>query len=110
MLPLILSFAALSLSRGEDLGDVDDLAGDAFGGGGGAPAGGVDVEGLVARLDDVACGGGLGLPEGGHGEGLGVYVFEAEGFELVDRPGDGVDVVVGAGETWADVVGGGWRS
>ncbi len=66
---------------------------------------GVDVEGLEARRGDVAGGEDLWLPEGGHGEGLGVDVGEAEGFELVDCPGDGVDVVVGAGEAGADVVG-----
>ncbi len=32
-------------------------------------------------------------------------VGEAEGFELLLRPSDGVDVVLGAGEARADVVG-----
>ena len=89
----------------DDFLEVGDFAGDAVGGGGGTPAGGVDVEGLVARSGDVADGGGFGLPESGHGEGLGVDVFEAERFERLDCPGDGVDVVVGAGEAGADVVG-----
>ena len=64
----------VELFEGKKLGNVDDFAGDASVGGGWAPAGGVDVERLVAWLDDVAGGGGFGLPEGGHGEGLGVDV------------------------------------
>src|ERR1700733_4621237 len=50
------------LIDGEEVGDVGDFAGDAFGGCGGAPACGIDVEGLVARLDDVAGGWGFGAP------------------------------------------------
>ncbi len=84
---------------------VDDLALDAAFGSGGAPAEGVDVERLEARLENLAGSGDFGLPECRHGEGLGVDVGEAEGFELIDCPGDGVDVVVGAGEAWSDVVG-----
>ena len=103
--PVDLVFRFVELVEGEDFGDIDDFAGDAFDWGGGTPSGGEDVERLVARLDDVADGGCLGLPEAGHGEGLGVDVFEAEGFELILRPGDGVDVVVRAGETRANVVG-----
>ena len=55
------------------------------------------MKGLIARFDDVAGGCSFGLPESGHGEGFGVDVGEADGAELILSPGDGVNVVVGAG-------------
>ncbi len=55
-------FYCVEFFDGKELADVVDGAGDAFGGGGGTPTGGVDVEGLGARGEDGAGGWGLGLP------------------------------------------------
>ena len=49
-----LVFAGVEFFDGEDLGEVGYVSGDALGGGGGAPAGGVDVEVLDAGRGDLA--------------------------------------------------------
>ena len=98
-------FCGFQLFEGKQCGQIDDFTKDSVFRGGRAPAGGVDVEGLDAWLDDLACGGNVRLPECGHGEGLGVDVGEADGAELFLGPVGGLDVVGGTGEAGADAVG-----
>ena len=90
-------------NAGGEGGDIEDGSFDG-GGGGGAPAIGVEVEGVIDGSKDAA-GGGVGLPGGGDGPGFGVNVGEAEFVKVCLGPSGGAHVVRGAGEAGADGVG-----